>query len=648
MTFSTQEGVRDGQTFCLFVCGGYAIDTDAWMFADFMAISKVFIATGGLKSTCINTFPYQSFIKQKMQSPASGGIGWNYKGPNNGTPLLEFRRDEEPWWLQIPEEDLPNTSERVLEEIRRIAKTAQVPDKVNIFFFCHSSDGNYLSIGGHKLTHAVVNKVIAEEFSHNVQVNLVLASCDSRLLEEKISNLNTTRRTVQTSASSLEKLHLSQIETTGQFRGSPFVAAYASSLVQGLEMAKTKMPGMTLQEHFDKVKTMGVSSNTDRSKTIYGRPRSWQGDGSEGVLNAVLNVLFRSYYVDSRLAGTRKTRQIFTPSKPGPQLPLQNSATASASSDVYIKSIKDELRRLRSPDDGSQNDKGFFTSIHLMGVIESPKRLAEEYGRFLSGMRWRLRVQEYFFVVFHDLLRDELIDETALLKPMDIEEPNGDVSNIVEILSCYEIGALCSHRAGAFGELTHHLGHGNFEMPIRWLAILIIRSHPETELSHILAYLNTTNKLGKLRLDFLKDCKPFEARQVPDANEAATDCGNKPYELGFILPTGIDLKDWAQGVRIRYEHYRGLYKTLYGEGAWGDCREFLKLLEVYAENDVEQIMGPRWRQREHYVDGFSPMSGMSRSVLSEEVTASTAITEILSAATEAFLSEFGRFMEEED
>lgn len=80
-------------------------------------------------------------------------------------------------------------------------------------------------------------------------------------------------------------------------------------------------------------------------------------------------------------------------------------------------------------------------------------------------MRLRFRVQGHFFLAFHDLLRDKLIDEKAPRTPMDIEKRDLAIYGVAQFLSCSEIGALCSLRAAGFVELPEALGYGYFEVP---------------------------------------------------------------------------------------------------------------------------------------------------------------------------------------
>lgn len=651
--------IPEGKTFGLFVCAGKHIKKDVWMFADFQATAKTFMATGGMTGTYINLYDYETFLEDlPKDKDVPQRIAWGYQGANTGEPLIEFRASDPTFWQQIPKRDHASAPDLVVNEIKRIAKEAKFPDKVNLFFFCEG-DG-FLSLGGYQLSYKRLNEIIAEDFNFGVQVNIIVAACYSSLLVDKIKTTNMERRTVQTSANAMQKSWSYRTKgPSGQWRGSPFIVAFASSLQQGLEDARAGRPNRTVKEHFDCVNSLGGLDNP--AKLDVGLPQAWQGNGPEGAMDAVLNVLLRSYHVRTRTGG-EIPEVAFTPSKPRPQLAPQDRAAASASypdaNDKYIRGIQHELDRLQDPENPSHdNDKGFFTCIHYLRMLKNSEELVKQWGLFLGAMRWRFRVQEFFFLVFHDLLRDEMIDEKALQTPMDIEKHNPDVDSVVELLSCFEIGAVCSWRADTFGELVNELGHGHFEMPLRWLAILILRSHPETELSAISKYLLNSRNLGKLREDFLKECDPITVQRISNVCKAETKDQQKAYELAFILPTHGKLKLWAEETLLRYEHYQGMFDDLYGKNAWGGGKKFKELLEMYKTTDLSDILGPRVRQHQTYLDNLSPLPPISGSstaaptVFSEGTTASSAPTEHSSGAVQALESPLANLvlgMEEEE
>ncbi|KAF3053268.1 hypothetical protein E8E11_007624 [Didymella keratinophila] len=626
--------IPEGMTHGLFICAGLEITRDVWMFADFQATSKIFMATGGMTGTYLNLYDYKTYLnnlpKEKPQR-----IAWGYQGfqnavnvaknsegastintVDNSEPIITFTPDDHVFFEQIPPEDFPGAADRIIKEMKVIAMKARHPNKVNIFIFGHggTAKGGFLQLGGpgdkgSRLYYDDINKVIREDFDAGVQVNVIAAACFSGLLLDKIEAVDQRRRTVQTSASSLAKSwSYREPSTSGQWRGPPFINAFAASFDKGLRAAQATEPARTVAEHFRFVDTLGCHSD----------PSS-------------LNIRTRN--------GDERPEIVFTPPKPGPQYNPKGEAAAAAAdpnaNDNYMRGIEYELRRLRDPKTASsQNDYGFFTCINYLKTLRDSGELLKQWGTFLKGMRWRLRVQEYFFVVFHSLLRDEMIDEEALKTPMHIDEDNLDMDHLMDLLSCFEVGLVCSS-SNAFEGLNGVLGHDDFAMPLRWLSILILRSHPETELASIVQYLYNSRKLGKLREDVLKDVEHVSVKRIPDLCKASSKKDRKPCELAFWLPTTPDLKLWAEETLMRYEHYQDMYNDMYGEGTWGGADTLKKMLRLYESTTLEDILGPRLRQHEKYMDNLSPLSPLASissssgaaTVFSAGTTASTAITE---------------------
>jgi hypothetical protein len=65
--------------------------------------------------------------------------------------------------------------------------------------------------------------------------------------------------------------------------------------------------------------------------------------------------------------------------------------------------------------------------VHLRQATE-PGQLLKRFGELLSVLRWRLRSQDIYLFVLHLLLQDELIEEYALVKPMNILRENDAVN----------------------------------------------------------------------------------------------------------------------------------------------------------------------------------------------------------------------------
>ncbi|KAF9695923.1 hypothetical protein EKO04_006029 [Ascochyta lentis] len=624
---SNTGDVSEAQAYCIFVCGATA-PKDLRIFADFMATSKIFIKTGGINGIYINTWPVDEYMKENTS------VTWGHEGPNVGTPLVVYNRGETAWWQQVPPLAQKNVPEMVLKELENISQTARIHDTVTIFFFGHSSERAWLEIGnGHELSRTALDEVVARDFTNGVQINIVVAACSSGKILEMIRNPIERRRTVQVSAAAIEKTcSNAAVSTSIHWRRPPVIAAYASSLISGLKTAQKTNPKSTLEQHIHYVNYQEAS--TDDSDLSYLQNRK-TGD-THGVLDAVLNLFLHSYVTHSLRGGEKVEYEYFTPSNPGPELkPQEHSAAAelafACSGGHLADKIESEVQRIRRrpgetvEEACSNNDKAFFTYRYQLKKSKDPRELLDLFKDLLSGLRWRLRLQEQFMFVLDEFLRDELISESALARPMDIARENPAVDDMVQLLEVFDTGAICGALAGRYDELCDKFGHGHFEMPIRWLAMLILRSHPETELAHILARFHTTNLFGKFNNEFLAYVEPFCIQDMPTANEAQNAYDAGAYELGFLLPHGTsDLKMWAAETELRYQHIRDIYEDLHGEGTWGDASKFFELLELYKTHSLEDIMGPRWRRAETYLDNLSPVSGSSPFVFSGASSATMA------------------------
>ncbi|KAH6615031.1 hypothetical protein C7974DRAFT_428002 [Boeremia exigua] len=673
------------QTRCIFVCGA-SEPKDLWMFADFMASSKVYLNTGGIRAAYINTFPIYDYLVKNER------VAWGYEGPNVGTPLVVYNKTDHAWWEDISLNDSKYLPEKIQEELESIGRTVKYPETVNLFFFCHGSNSGSLQLGHGSLGIEDLSSTITSKFKPGVQVNVVLASRYSGLLLDLIKDRDNHRRSVQISASAMEKYSINL-----RVNGPPVVATYISSLMLGLKAAQREIPATTLQQHIDFVNQSGVSS----SERVTGHEQVYH-DGSHSALNAVLNLFLRSYNVQTFEEGEKPRRQNFIPVQPtlvsatGTQTSAvdsahveiaqptlitasdtQNLAGGSASvekththdsgiqykidqnrqaqptliiapstqrSDVgsasvgkthtFVEGIQyeiDQIRRMAGHsvyEACSSNDKAFFTNIYQMSSPDFVQRHQELFKEVLLGLRWRFQLQESYMFTFDELLRDELISKEALVQPMNIGPYCEEVFQIVSLLEVFDGGAVCGLHASSYSTLTGRLGHGYFEMPVQWLAILILRSYPETELQHIISRFVTTDIFGTLHEKFLEFApKPFRVRNMPDVSVARDKYDAGSYELGFFLPHGVTgeaFKQWAALTANRYTHIRDLFEQTFGRDTWGPSTKFLELLGAYKTLTLEEYLGPRWRKGGEYVDTLSPISGAEFSGFPVATTASFA------------------------
>ncbi|KAF3043368.1 hypothetical protein E8E12_001059 [Didymella heteroderae] len=265
----------------------------------------------------------------------------------------------------------------ILKELAKLGKKAKLPDKVNVFVFCHGCHEGSLQIGSQALQMSELNETISNEFEFGVQVNVIVAACCSGILMDMIKDEDKTRRTVQVSAKAAQKSwSFARQSNSGNYRGSPFVSAYINSL---------------MLEHFNHVNTAGISKLGD----LVEEAQSYHDD-FRNPLDALLNVFSHKYIVHTFKGGDPKnkvSRRFYTPPQPSPQ-PPPHTAVASASvvsekRSAWTKAVQHEVDLLRTSfKDCPNSDKDFFQQITLLGETESNGEALELFKELLLGLRW--------------------------------------------------------------------------------------------------------------------------------------------------------------------------------------------------------------------------------------------------------------------
>jgi hypothetical protein len=627
--------IPEGNTWCLFICGATEPE-DLWMFVDFMGSSKVFLNTGGIRGTYFNCWPIEEHLKKHSR------VTWGYQGANDSSdPVIIFNRGDTAWWKDIPKQKRKDLPKAILKELKQLGQKAKFPDKVNIFIFSHGSEDGWLQIGSEKLQMSDLSKTVARSFEVGVQVNVIVAACYSGMLLDMIKIEDNSKRVVQVSARAAEKSwSFARQSTSGNYRGSPFVTAYMKSFMLGYEEAQTQDPSRTLQEHFNHVNCAGISHGIDDEGVVrYGDPQS-HVDQFQNPLDAVLNIFTRRYVVHTMQGGTnqKKVGQTFyTPPQPGPQ---SSSRTAAASASVvperkptWTRAVQHEFDLLRTTATMCPNsDKGFFSQMKYLENSGNDQRTLDLFQELLLGLRWRFQLQERYMLIVNELLRDGLLDEDAILQPINFSEQNELVDAVVRVLRAFDNGAVCGILAAFYEELSGKLGHGNFNMPVRWLAILILRSKPTLNLPQIVRRFAETECFGKLHEEWVKGGKAATLRDMPNVCVANNWQETLPYEVGFFLPhvkTEEELKKWAEQTETRYVHIMKMFEQMMGEGSWGSADEFLDLLNNYKKYSLTEYLGPRWQQyleRDDDEELSSPATVASSSVFSASTAPSSATT----------------------
>lgn len=83
------------------------------------------------------------------------------------------------------------------------------------------------------------------------------------------------------------------------------------------------------------------------------------------------------------------------------------------------------------------------------------------------------------------------------------------VESVVQLLEGFDMGAVCRLYSNNYDALAGRLGLGRFEMPLRWLAILILRSNPEAQLRCIISRFVDKRCFGALCEGNLRYLRPL-------------------------------------------------------------------------------------------------------------------------------------------
>ena len=114
------------------------------------------------------------------------------------------------------------------------------------------------------------------------------------------------------------------------------------------------------------------------------------------------------------------------------------------------------------------------------------------------------------------------------------------IYNVTEIFECFETGAACAHFRGIC-RWGPKFAHSDFNIPLIWLTILVIRSGSQSTLENVLKHLSSTRLLGKLRLDRIERLTPFKMSSAPDHNESSGPIDSLLHKIGYFLPNDVDL-----------------------------------------------------------------------------------------------------------
>ena len=356
-------------------------------------------------------------------------------------------------------------SDDVLSYTENQSKKLVAGDIFNIILIGHGTEEG-TSIGGKILQAKDLAKVL-DTFRPEVRVNVVVQSCHSGIIMDKISAKKQRQRFVHTSSSSNELSWAAQISPSGRFRNSVFSGAFLRSL--GLAVS-AETTDWTLEGHINFLKREGRSRPPTEAN-----PQHYTSDIA--LITRFVDALFTDF-VDRSFSqtstATNVARRIITPSNPvtrpglpQPNIPWQHVQNAS-------ECITAELDL--AGNSGGEKDAALIQAAATSKYfIENKKWSKERYqqsqAELLSALGWRFRIQELFYLVMEGLANKDLVDfDLAFRYPMyrGVKE-DLRVPVIKKILKSFEIVQECCHP---------DLGHmeGRFDSAVHWLATVIVRS----------------------------------------------------------------------------------------------------------------------------------------------------------------------------
>lgn len=207
------------------------------------------------------------------------------------------------------------------------------------------------------------------------------------------------------------------------------------------------------------------------------------------------------------------------------------------------------------------------------------KKIADQ----LHGLKWRCRIQEYFWFAVEDLTNKGLLKLERITSPIDCNDHPGKIWEIVSDLECFDIVQQCMELEA--GELE-----GMFQAPVIWFATLVRRC--SVDVSKTLDYLSTTGLFEGIGLfggTGLFGC--LDESHIDDIDRMVQDHGGPTTDaevsmayddwklpddgklpaMGFWLPqTFDDVSGFGQRWHRRYSQTVWVYEKWFGKGSWGD------------------------------------------------------------------------------
>ncbi|KAL8944766.1 MAG: hypothetical protein Q9211_000452 [Gyalolechia sp. 1 TL-2023] len=215
-----------------------------------------------------------------------------------------------------------------------------------------------------------------------------------------------------------------------------------------------------------------------------------------------------------------------------------------------------------------KSDNGKFTAEKL-------KTYKELILPMMQALRWRIRIQEPFFLAFDDLLSKDLFRIEALVNGVPFSQKSRDLDSLVTLLQAFEVMRDCC------GQDRPDL-LGFFSAPVEWFVHLILRSATDGNL--ILTHCLNTGIFGELSKEWLQHVEEDIKRDYTIVSGPI-----KEKELSilpafaFWLPRSFDsiktYNKFRKEFLGRYSRAANAYEKCFGAGSWGESSDTYEMIK---------------------------------------------------------------------
>ncbi|KAL2042091.1 hypothetical protein N7G274_005279 [Stereocaulon virgatum] len=563
---------RKPVTKSLVVCG--ADDTkDAWFFGNFVGFCRA-LQVLGVDGEFWSCFPVRQYFE------IWDSVKFGEKGPGISVEdrkelavftKADYNNQRKFWthWDSSRREELPSA---VLDFVKDLSEELEASDILNLILMGHGNTSG-IKLGGQTLR----NQALADALSRlkpGVRVNVIVQSCHSGAFVETIKAKNQKLGLIHTSSQQTQSSYPARLSISGRHRNSQFSGAFLQSLGFAVDPDASDW---TLEGHINWVKRVGKGSG-DKPELV-ADPQHHITDLA--LVTNFVDVLFTECNIRNFIQAANVARRVLTP--PHPTTPPRPPQTTVASGPLQaaVEVIAHEVGIAEGGYD--ERDAGLAsTGTGAKWLYDNKKISAYIYQREvlgqMGGFRWRIRIQENFFVAMAELQIKGLIDfPLAFLVPIDWNSGSDNITCMLESFSLVDESSRLS-APSSFEKL--------FDSPVYWLAIIIARTC--TDFNRTIRYLATSGWLGNFDEAHYRSLVPKSIK--PSAKEGISATRKTiPPQLGFWLPCDTSSRGILRAIirdsMIRYRRFRTAYEACFGYGSWGDNFYF----DMYIEELVEDI-----------------------------------------------------------